>query len=164
MHGMLLGGACEKGMRWPWYRCHEQCKHSFKDWVYKPSKMTIKRWHCSGNGKNKLKQQSAVDNQNTQDYLKIFLRGLLLLYNQSIPNSPTWPSLVCLASDWQIPNTYWRGTSNSSEISYLSWKSSVWSTSLLWVTVSLSPLVSVTWFSSTYLPGCDHTKNSPKIG
>jgi len=38
--------------------------------VYKPSKATIIRWHCSGNEKNKLKQQSAVKNQNIEDDLQ----------------------------------------------------------------------------------------------
>ena len=44
--------------------------------MYKPSKATIKRWHCSSNEKNKLKQQSAVNIQNTEDDLKILLRIL----------------------------------------------------------------------------------------
>jgi len=44
--------------------------------VYKPSKTTIKRWRCSGTEKNKLKQQSTVNIQNTEDDLKILLRIL----------------------------------------------------------------------------------------
>jgi hypothetical protein len=47
-------------------------------WAYKPSKTTIKRWHRSGHEKKKLKQQSTVNNQNTEDNLKIFLRILYI--------------------------------------------------------------------------------------
>jgi hypothetical protein len=43
--------------------------------------MTIKRWHCSCNEKNKLKQQSTVNNQNTKDDLKILLRILSITTN-----------------------------------------------------------------------------------
>jgi hypothetical protein len=55
--------------------------------VYKPSRQIIKRWHCSGNEKNKLKQQSTVNNQNTEDELKILLRILSIL-------SPLLPSYI----------------------------------------------------------------------
>jgi len=41
--------------------------------VYRLSLTTIKRSHCSSNKKNKLKLQSAVNNQNTEDDLKILL-------------------------------------------------------------------------------------------
>jgi len=57
-------------------RYHELCSHSVEVSVYKPLKTTIKRWHCSGNEKNKLKQQSTVNIQNTEDNLKILLRIL----------------------------------------------------------------------------------------
>jgi len=40
--------------------------------------MTIQRSHCSGNEKNKLKQQCAVNMQNTKENLKILFRILLL--------------------------------------------------------------------------------------
>jgi hypothetical protein len=56
-----------------------QWSHSFEVWVYKPSKKTIKRWHCSGNEKNKLKPQSTVNNQNTEDDFKILLRIISIL-------------------------------------------------------------------------------------
>jgi len=57
-------------------RYHELSSHRVKVGVYKPSKMTIKRWHCSGNEKNKLEQQSTVNIQNTEEDLKILLRIL----------------------------------------------------------------------------------------
>jgi hypothetical protein len=47
--------------------------------VCKPSKTTIKRWHCFGDEKESKKQQSKVNNQNTKDDLKIFLRILSTL-------------------------------------------------------------------------------------
>jgi len=61
----------------PRLRYHERYGHSVEVWVYKPSKTTIKRWLCSGNEKNKLKQQSGVNIQNTEDDLNILLRILL---------------------------------------------------------------------------------------
>jgi hypothetical protein len=62
-----------------------QWSHSAEVWAYKPSKATIKRWHCSGNEKNKLKQQSTVNNQNTEDDLKILLR-ILSIYSKLLPS------------------------------------------------------------------------------
>jgi len=62
-----------------------QCSHSVKERVYKPSKTTIKRWHCSGNETNKLKQQSTVNNQNTEDDLKILLGILSILLSSLLP-------------------------------------------------------------------------------
>jgi hypothetical protein len=51
--------------------------HSVEVWVYKPSKTTLKRWHCTSNEKNNLvTQQSTVNNQNTEDNLRILLRIL----------------------------------------------------------------------------------------
>jgi len=47
--------------------------------VYKPSKTTTKRSHCSDNELNKLKQQSTVNSQNTADDLKILLRILSII-------------------------------------------------------------------------------------
>ena len=44
--------------------------------MYKPLKLTIKRWHCSSNEQNTLQQQSTVNNQNTEDDLLILLRIL----------------------------------------------------------------------------------------
>ena len=49
------------------------CSHSIEEWVYKPSKATIKRWHCSGNEMKKLMKQFTVNIQNTEDDLKILL-------------------------------------------------------------------------------------------
>jgi len=43
-------------------------------------KTTIKRQHCSGNETNQLKQQSAVNHQNTEDNLTIILS--ILFYEQ----------------------------------------------------------------------------------
>jgi hypothetical protein len=55
-------------------RISNQCSHSVEVQVYKPLKMTINRWHCSSNEKNQLKRHSTVNNQNTEDDLKILLR------------------------------------------------------------------------------------------
>jgi len=46
--------------------------------------MPIKRWHCSGNEKDKLKQQSAVNIQNTEDDLKILLKSLSINHFQKL--------------------------------------------------------------------------------
>jgi hypothetical protein len=48
--------------------------------VYKLSKTTIKRQHDSDNEKNMQKQQSTVNNQNTEDNLNIVLRILSVIY------------------------------------------------------------------------------------
>ena len=72
-------------MTWPRSRYHELCRHSVEVWVYKPSKTTIKRWHCRGNEKNKLKQQSALNIQITEDNLKILLRILSKIYSILLP-------------------------------------------------------------------------------
>ena len=49
--------------------------------------MTIKRWHCSGNEKNKPKQQSTVNKQNSKDDLKILLKILSSLVKTFRPLS-----------------------------------------------------------------------------
>jgi hypothetical protein len=46
----------------------------------------MKRWHCSGNEKNKLKQESTVNNQNTEDDLKILLT-ILSIFTKTIITS-----------------------------------------------------------------------------
>jgi hypothetical protein len=43
--------------------------------------VTIKSWHCFGDGRKKLKQQSTVNNQSTEDDLKILLRILSITTN-----------------------------------------------------------------------------------
>jgi len=50
--------------------------HIIEVWEYNPLKMSIKRWHCSGNEKNKLKQQSTFKSQNTEDDFEILLKIL----------------------------------------------------------------------------------------
>jgi hypothetical protein len=62
-------------------RISNECTHSIEVRVYKPLKTTIMRWHCSGNEKNKFKQQSTVHNQNTDDVLKLPLRILSMTTN-----------------------------------------------------------------------------------
>jgi hypothetical protein len=49
---------------------------------------TWKRWHWSGNKKNKLKQQPTVNNQNTKDNLKILLRILSITNISSLLSTP----------------------------------------------------------------------------
>jgi len=69
--------ACGYYTMCPQWGYEELYCHSVEVWVYKPSKSTINRSHCPSTEMNKLKQQSAVDNQNTKDDLKILLRILL---------------------------------------------------------------------------------------
>jgi len=54
--------------------------------VYKPLKKTNKKWHCSGNEKIKLKQQSTVNIQNTEDDPKILLRILYIKLYHYFPH------------------------------------------------------------------------------
>jgi len=88
---------------WLRYHLHEHCSDSVKAWVIKPSKTTTKRWHCSGNEKKKLKQQPTVNNQNTEDDLK------LLWSIQSITNITTLLS----TRDWA---TYARTSTESTRV------------------------------------------------
>jgi hypothetical protein len=47
--------------------------------VYKPSKATIKRWRCLGTEKKGAQAESTVNNQKTEDDLKILLRILSII-------------------------------------------------------------------------------------
>jgi len=62
--------------------------------------MTIKRWHCSGNSKNNLKQQFTVNNQNTKDYLKILLRILSINLDNYLSSIITWLGNLCMDINW----------------------------------------------------------------
>jgi len=59
----LSPGAWGNGKTRPQSREHKQWSHTVEIWVYKHSKMTIIRWHCSANESRKLKQQYTVDIQ-----------------------------------------------------------------------------------------------------
>ena len=84
-------------MTWPRWRYHELCSHSAEVWAYKPSKATIKRWHCSGNEKNELDQQSTVNIQNTEDDVKILLRILSMDHLQLLPLLLfTYVTMLCM--------------------------------------------------------------------
>jgi len=56
-------GSCRHCMMRPWYPYDERWRHSVELWAYKPSEMTIRRSHYSGNEKNKLRPEYAVNSQ-----------------------------------------------------------------------------------------------------
>ena len=113
----------------PRWRYHELGSQSVQVWVYRPSKTTIKRWHCSSNEKNKLKQRSTVNIQNTEDDLKILLTILSIKYLHNYfyyayPSS--WLCFICLDTGWHNSGTHCNKLSNILATFFSVWKSTDW--------------------------------------
>ena len=62
--------------------------------------MNIKRWHCSSNENNNLKQQFTVNNQNTKDDLKILWRILSSNLDNYFSSIITWLGNQCMDLNW----------------------------------------------------------------
>ena len=100
----------------PWSRYQEHYSHRVKLWVVKPSETTIKRQYCPGNEK-KLKQWTAVKQQNTADNLKLLLWILSIeLYQHLLLTTFPWLCAVCLGPDWHNPNRHSRRKLNPPEV------------------------------------------------
>jgi hypothetical protein len=121
--------------------------YSVEVWAYKPLKTVIKRWHCSGNEKNKLKQQSTVNNQNTEDDLKILLRILSIkhFHNSVHYYTSSWPSNIHLDNLCLHRNTLSNSVSCYSESYLFSWKKLVYPTPTAMFFVFVNSSISTAW-------------------
>jgi len=71
---------------------------------------------------DKLKQQSTVNNQNTEDDFKILLTILSIInHYHYFPHPPTWSGNLCLGDTWHNQNTLPNKLSGYSEIYFISW-------------------------------------------
>jgi len=113
---------------------------------------------------DQLKQQSTVNNQNTEDNLKILLRILFTITHNFYSYTSTWLCNICLVINGQNPNTLCRRLWSCSGIFFSNWKSRVQPTSTMWYFVLHNSKVSIIWLSDICPQCCYHSRNFPRSG
>jgi len=112
-----------------------------------------------------LKQEFTVNNQNTEDDLKLLLRILSMtnLYNY-FSYTYSWLGLVCLDINTHKQSAHCNGLSSLLAIFFFNWKSTIQPTLTVWFFVFENLKISTTWCFDISTPAHYNTRNFPRSG